>query len=89
MTYFPMRGDFGAEHATDLIPIVEATNCSHGCLKAGPPADIAEFGPGGNCHVLAMLMIGGVPVEELTVVEDRIDCSARVDPATAGMEPLL
>ena len=91
MSYVARRGDFGAEYATDLIPIVEATNCALGCTKAGPTSAIAELGPGGTCHVLAMLSLGdGTPVPELTRAGlRRIDCSARVDPATAGMETLL
>jgi hypothetical protein len=90
MSYVPRRGDFGAEHASDLIPIVEATNCVLGCINAGTATDIGEFGPGGNCPVLAMVCLGdGAPVPELTRVGRRIDCSARVDPATAGMGPFL
>jgi len=89
VTYIPRRGDFGAHYAIDLIPVVEATNCSLVCGHAGTEADRDEFGPGGICHVLAILAIGDVPVEELTRVEDRIDCSARTDPRAANTDPLF
>jgi hypothetical protein len=96
VTWTPRRGDLGAHYASDLIPVVEATNCSRGCVHAGTRREQEEFGPGGNCTMLAALSLGdGTPIEALTLVEDgtdggtRIDCSARVDPNTVGMAPLF
>lgn len=49
------RGDYGAGHATDLIPMVEQTTCIQGCARSGTDLDRVRYGPGGTCVVLANL----------------------------------
>jgi hypothetical protein len=56
--WIPARGDYGAHYATDLIPLVEASNCVKGCVRSGTQAARDEFGPGGHCHILAVLGAG-------------------------------
>lgn len=69
------RGDYGAWYASDLIELVEETNCSkERCVHAGDDADVAEFGPGGNCHLLAALW-AQVPIPEFVRHEDHIECT--------------
>lgn len=86
----PGRGDYGCEYGTDLIPIIEAHNCVKGCVSAGTQADIAEFGPGGNCHILALVAAAdGTPIPELDPRQEGPHCRTRQDPATAGMDPLF
>lgn len=89
--WIPYRGDYGARYSLDLIPLVEAANCSKGCTKSGTDAERDEFGPGGNCHILAMVSIGDqeTPIPELVPTVDGIACTARQDPATVGIEPLV
>lgn len=82
------RGDYGAEYAADLIPLIEATTCHLGCVNAGSEAERAEFGPGGNCHLLAQLCVPE-RMAEFVPEPDGPRCTARVDPATVGMEPLF
>lgn len=86
----PGRGDYGAEYAGDLIEIIERFNCSKGCTRSGSQADRDEFGPGGNCTVLAAVFMSpeeGIP--ELDPRPDGPHCRARQDPATVGMDPLF
>ena len=87
----PYRGDYGAHYGTDLIDLIEAGNCSKGCARSGTQAERDEFGPGGNCHVLALVALGdyGEIVHGLDPRPAGPHCHARQDPATAGMEPLF
>lgn len=99
----PYRGDYGADHSSDLIEAVEDLNCSKGCTRSGSKAAREEFGPGGNCHVLAALAMaeyGGV-VPELEPAPSGPHCRARIElppkpeprprrhPAPAGIPPLF
>ncbi len=86
--WVPGRGDYGTEYSSDLIEIVERHNCVKGCTKAGSAAEREEFGPGGNCEVLAMIG-ADVPIPELEPRPAGPHCTARKDPATAGMAPLF
>lgn len=87
--WIPGRGDYGTEYSGDLVAIIEAHNCVKGCTRAGTAAQQAEFGPGGCCGVLARVALGNQPVPELDPRPDGPHCTAREDPATAGMEPLF
>lgn len=74
--WLPRRGDYGAHYAGDLIPLVEATSCAHGCTKAGTQEVRDEFGPGGDCHLLALMTLP----ERVREIEPRADgpvCTAR------------
>jgi hypothetical protein len=86
--WIPGRGDYGTEYSSDLIEIVERLNCVKGCTKAGGPAEREEFGPGGNCHTLALIG-ADVPIPELEPRPDGPHCTAREDPAVAGMDALF
>jgi hypothetical protein len=86
--WLPSRGDYGAHYASDLIPLIEATTCHRGCVKAGDEATRAEFGPGGNCELLAYIS-APERVKEIQPRDDGPHCTVRVDPATVGMEPLF
>ena len=78
MSYLARRGDYGVSLNTiDLIPLVESVSCSLGCARAGTDAQIAEFGPGGTCDLLAR-MCAPEEVAEFTAREDGIHCTARV-----------
>jgi hypothetical protein len=80
--WLPGRGDYGAEYAADLIALIEASSCRHGCAKSGTQADRDEYGPGGNCVILAMVCMP----ERQKELEPRADgpvCTAR-EPLTAG-----
>lgn len=86
----PGRGDYGTEYAGDMIELIERMNCSLGCTKAGTAKEIAEMGAGGSCPVISAVWAGfedGIP--ELDPRPEGPHCRARVDPVTAGMEPLL
>jgi hypothetical protein len=87
----PYRGDYGVHYAGELIEGIEELNCVKGCLKAGTQAQRDEFGPGGNCDVLAIVSIGeyGQTIPELDPRPDGPHCTARQDPATAGAAPLF
>lgn len=86
----PGRGDYGADHCTDIIELVEELNCStgRGCIHAGTRATIAEFGPGGNCGVLAMVVIADTPIPELDPQDEGPVCqryAERPEPVRRGM----
>lgn len=82
------RGDYGAHYADDLAEMVQRWNCAKGCTEP-TPEDVAEFGgPGGNCHLLIALWLEE-PIPEFRREPERIVCTARIDPETVGMEPLL
>ena len=87
----PYRGDYGAHYAHELIEVIEERNCVKGCTRSGTQADRDEFGPGGNCHILAMVALGtyGEIIPELDPQPEGPHCRARQDPAIAGMEPLF
>jgi len=87
----PNRGDYGAHYATDLIPLIEKRNCIKGCVHSGSQSDRDEFGPGGNCHILAMVSLGAqdVRIPELVPQVHGIRCTAREDPAVAEMVPMF
>lgn len=93
-TWVPSRGDYGAYDATELIDRVEAGNCTKGCLKSGTAADRREFGPGGNCDVLAMLF-SGEAVPQLDPTPRYPTCRVReplptsFEEATRDMDPLF
>jgi hypothetical protein len=89
--WIPGRGDYGAHYASDLIPLVEAMSCRLGCTKSGTQATRDEFGPGGDCEVLAVLSLGDgeTRIPELEPHAEGPRCRARVDPATVGMDPLF
>ena len=75
--WIPGRGDYGSDHCSDLIMIVEEDNCSRGrgCVKAGTLAQRAEFGDGGVCpHILAVIL--GDPVPELDPLPEGPVCRA-------------
>lgn len=87
----PYRGDYGTYYSTDTIELIEEHNCVKGCTRSGTKAQRAEFGPGGNCHVLALVSLGdyGEVRPELEPRPEGPHCTAREDPATAGMESLF
>lgn len=76
-TYVYGRGDYGSEYATDLVAKIDGWNCALGCQRAGDDAARAEFGPGGNCSLLAQLF-AKVPVPEFDPRQNGIHCIARV-----------
>jgi hypothetical protein len=86
--WVPGRGDYGAEYATDLIRIIEQRNCVKGCTHAGSPAEVAEFGPGGCCPILARTFTEDA-LPEIDPRPDGPHCDARHDPATTGTTPLI
>jgi hypothetical protein len=53
--WLPSRGDYGTHYADQLIQLIEARNCIQGCTHAGTLAAIREHGPGGTCHLLALV----------------------------------
>lgn len=81
------RGDYGAMYAGDLIELVERHNCVKGCLRSGTAAERAEFGPGGNCGLLAALF-AEVAVPEFEPGPKRIVCKVREAPPEPEPVPL-
>jgi hypothetical protein len=77
VSYLARRGDYGADYAIDLIPLVERTSCDQGCARAGSDEQIAEFGSGGVCNLLALMCVPE-EVAQFDAREDGIHCSARV-----------
>ena len=73
----PGRGDYGCEYATDLIPIIERLNCVHGCANSGTPEAKAEYGPGGDCAILAATFLEK-PIPELDPRPEGPHCRARI-----------
>lgn len=96
-TWIPGRGDYGTEYASELIEVIESGNCKKGCLRSGSDAEKAEFGPGGNCGILAMVALGDgeTPVPELDPTPRYPTCRVRepiptdFEVATRDMEPLF
>jgi hypothetical protein len=94
--WIPNRGDDGAYYSADLIEVIEDGNCRFGCLRSGTDADREEFGPGGNCTVLALVGLGdqSTPIPELDPRPDGPFCRAReplptdFELATRNTEPL-
>lgn len=74
--WLPRRGDYGAHYAADLIPLVEATSCHLGCARSGTQQARDEFGPGGDCHLLAILTLPD-RVLEIKPREDGPVCTVR------------
>ena len=71
------RRDQRFDHSSDAIEHIEAVNCSKGC-KVPEPADIVEYGPGGNCLLLVTVSIGdGDPIPGLVDDGTTIRCTAR------------
>lgn len=90
--FVPSRGSSGRawHYASDAIMHVERHNCAKGCVIAleDGEANVDGFGPGGNCHVLATISVGGVPVEECSDDGKRVICHARWPlPAPQGPRP--
>ncbi len=84
MTYHPRR-DGRFLHSTEAIEHIEQHNCIRGCAVPDPK-DIAEFGPGGACPILARVAAGdGEPISELDDQGRRIVCLARK--VTHAVEP--
>jgi hypothetical protein len=80
VTYTPGRGRFHS--VTDLIEHIERNNCV-GCAVPDPK-DIAEYGPGGCCSILAATILEE-PMTELDDDGEIITCNQRTqvppDPA--------
>jgi hypothetical protein len=77
----PGRGDYGADHSSGLIAIIEDHNCVKGCTLSGTRAARREFGPGGNCSILARVAIGdNEPIRELDPRREGPHCTARIPP---------
>jgi hypothetical protein len=76
----PGRGDYGADHSSDIIALIEEHNCVHGCTRAGTAAERKEFGPGGNCSLLASVAAGGIPIPELEPRRAGPYCTVRHPP---------
>lgn len=98
LTWVPGRGDYGADHSSDLIATIEDVNCSQGCAHAGTRAERKEFGPGGNCTLLAMVAAGApfVQIPDLDPCDDGPRCRRRTPPPPPkrrekqrGTEPLF
>jgi hypothetical protein len=53
--WLPARGDYGTHYADQVIQLIEARNCVQGCTHAGTLAAVREHGPGGTCHLLALV----------------------------------
>lgn len=78
-TYVAQR-DHRFHHSSETIEHIEQHNCVKGC-KVPDPADVAEFGPGGACPLLAQVSIGdGRPVEGLADDGQVITCLVREPP---------
>jgi hypothetical protein len=83
------RRDGRFHYSFEAIDHIEETSCSKGCLSGAKPgsADYKEFGPGGNCPILASVAIGlGDVIPELDDQGDRIVCLAR-QPRPSVPEP--
>lgn len=101
----PYRGDYGAHYAHETIELIEEHNCVKGCTRSGTEPEREEFGPGGNCHILAMVALGDHDraIPELDPRPAGPHCDARQVPvpvlpgfdreeferATAGIDPLF
>jgi hypothetical protein len=76
----PGRGDYGTDHSSDMIALIEEHNCVKGCTLSGTRAARREFGPGGNCELLALVAIGDGPIREFDPRPDGPHCTARIEP---------
>lgn len=81
--WLPHRGDYSAEYATDLIPMIEQTTCVRGCVKSGTDLDRVQYGPGGTCLILANLGMGE-RMAEITPTGQGPVCTAREPWPMAG-----
>jgi hypothetical protein len=70
------RGMYGWHYADAAVRHVEEHNCSKGCTVP-TAADIAEFGPGGTCSLLALLFTQD-PIPEFEGTDTHVICHARV-----------
>lgn len=73
--YTAGRGDYGCHYASGVVELVEKHNCSKGCTVPDPK-DVAEFGPGGTCGLLALLFTGD-PIPEFEALPTHVVCHAR------------
>jgi hypothetical protein len=64
------------EYVTDLVLHIEEHNCAKGC-RVPSAEDIAEYGPGGTCPVLAQLY-AEEPMVELDDDGTTITCNVRI-----------
>jgi hypothetical protein len=76
----PGRGDYGCDHSSEMVDLIEEHNCIHGCTKSGTRAARREFGPGGTCNILALVAMGDGPIPELDPRRDGPHCTARTPP---------
>jgi len=67
------------QYASEALTAIEAWNCAKGCARGlADPAAFEEFGPGGTCHLLALVALGdGQPIPELDDDGDTVTCTAR------------
>lgn len=71
-------------YSFEAVNHVEETNCARGCRFGAPTGspEAEEFGPGGTCHVLAMVSLGdGQSIPELDDRGDHLVCLVR-EPAS-------
>jgi hypothetical protein len=73
--FVPGRGVYGWNYADDAVAHVEEHNCAKGC-NVPNQEDIAEFGPGGACVLLAALY-AGEPIPEFEGTHTHVICHAR------------
>ena len=87
MTAYRPKRDGRFYHASDAIRHVEEVSCSLGCISGAQTAEeLLEWGPGGNCYVLAGVAVGnGEPIEELDDDGEKVVCLVR-EPIPAGGE---
>lgn len=66
-------------YAADAMAHVEARNCALGCsVGLSTPEAFVEFGPGGTCHLLALVAVGtSDPIPELDDDGENVTCLAR------------
>jgi len=77
MVAYVARRDHRFHRSSDAIEHIEQHNCVKGC-KVPDPAYVAEFGPGGDCPLLAQVSIGdGEPVLGLADDGQVIICLVR------------
>ena len=82
------RRDYRFEYTGEAIGAIITHNC-HGCTIPEPDT-IAQFGPGGDCAILATVAIGdpNMPIPQLLDNGRTIRCTnRRVDPPNPAQPP--
>jgi hypothetical protein len=90
MTFHPRR-EGRWQYAAETVEAVEQWNCSkgHGCTHGAEKGSVEweDFGPGGTCHLLALIFLQE-KIEEMDDDGKRVTCRS-YDPRPDPRAPVI